>query len=239
MIFRIIKNVSLMVLLITFTSSWASASDRVTGQNIKEQASAYFLENNLNLTLLVSDKRSFFPCSTSLDFTTKYENDWSTVLVSCAKENWETFIRTTGLYDQPDSTESVNVNEKLPVAIVLKNISKGQVITNDYLQFENRPERTIHGAYTNISEVLGKKAKSNIAAGTILKARHLDTSYSVDKNDSVLVIAENQVITITTSAIALEKGQIGDMIAVKNVNSEKIFKVIITGKKKVSPITNM
>ena len=239
MIFRIIKNVSLMVLLITFTSSWASASDRVTGQNIKEQASAYFLENNLNLTLLVSDKRSFFPCSTSLDFTTKYENDWSTVLVSCAKENWETFIRTTGLYDQPDSTESVNVNEKLPVAVVLKNISKGQVITNDYLQFENRPERTIHGAYTNISEVLGKKAKSNIAAGTILKARHLDTSYSVDKNDSVLVIAENQVITITTSAIALEKGQIGDMIAVKNVNSEKIFKVIITGKKKVSPITNM
>ena len=239
MIFRIIKNVSLMVLLITSASSWASASDRVTGQNIKEQASAYFLERNLNLTLLVSDKRSFFPCSTPLDFTTKYENDWSTVLVSCAKENWETFIRTTGLYDQPDSTESVNVNEKLPVAVVLKNISKGQVITNDYLQFENRPERTIHGAYTNISEVLGKKAKSNIAAGTILKARHLDTSYSVDKNDSVLVIAENQVITITTSAIALEKGQIGDMIAVKNVNSEKIFKVIITGKKKVAPITNM
>ena len=239
MIFRIIKNVSLMVLLITFTSSWASASDRVTGQNIKEQASAYFLENNLNLTLLVSDKRSFFPCSTSLDFTTKYENDWSTVLVSCAKENWETFIRTTGLYGQPFSTEGISVNEKLSVAVALKNISKGQVITKEYLQFEKRPERTIHGAYTDISEVLGKKAKSNIAAGTILKARHLDTSYSVDKNDSVLVIAENQVITITTSAIALEKGQIGDMIAVKNVNSEKIFKVIITGKKKVSPITNM
>ena len=239
MIVKVIKNVSLVCLLITSLSSWVSASDRVTGQNIKEQAAEYFLKNNLSLTLLVSDKRSFFPCSTSLDFTSKYENDWSTVLVSCAKENWETFIRTKGLYDQPVSTESMNINEKLSFAVVLKNISKGQVITKEYLQFEKRPERTIHGAYTDITEVLGRKAKSNIAAGTILKARHLDTTYSVDKNDSVLVVAENQTITITTSAIALEKGQIGDMIPVKNVNSEKVFKVIITGKKKVAPITNM
>ena len=239
MIIRVIKNFSLVFLLITSTSSWVSASDRVTGQSIKEQAAAYFLKNNLSLTLLVSDKRSFFPCSSSLDFTSKYENDWSTVLVSCAKENWEIFIRTTGLYNQSVSTEGTSDNEKLLVAVVLKNISKGQVITKDYIQFDSRPESTIHGAYTDIAEVLGRKAKSNIAAGTILKARHLDTTYSVDKNDSVLVIAENQAITITTSAIALEKGQIGDMIAVKNINSDKIFKVIITGKKKVTPITNM
>ena len=239
MIVRVIKNFSIVFLLVTSTSSWVSASNRVTGQSIKEQAAAYFLKNNLSLTLLVSDKRSFFPCSTSLDFSSKYENDWSTVLVSCAKENWETLIRTTGPYDQPVSTESMNINEKLSVAVVLKNISKGQVITKEYLHFENRPEGSIHGAYTNISEVLGRKAKSNIAAGTILKARHLDTTYSVDKNDSVLVIAENRAITITTSAIALEKGQIGDMINVKNINSEKVFKVIITGKKKVAPITNM
>ena len=239
MIVRVIKNFSLMFLLIASLSSFASASDRVTGQNIKEQATEYFAKNNLSLTLLVSNRRSFFPCSTSLDFTSKYENDWSTVLVSCAKENWETFIRTTGLYGQPFSTEGISVNEKLSVAVALKNISKGQVITKEYLQFEKRPERRIHGAYTDISEVLGRKAKSNIAVGTILKARHLDTTYSVDKNDSVLVIAENRAITITTSAIALEKGQIGDMIPVKNVNSEKIFKVIITGKKKVAPITNM
>ena len=86
---------------------------------------------------------------------------------------------------------------------------------------------------------MGRKVRSNIAAGTILKARHLDTVYSVNKNDGVLVVASNKAITITTSAIALENGQIGDMIPVKNLKSEKIFKVIIIGKKKVAPITNM
>ena len=215
------------------------ASDRIKGSDIKAQAAIYFSDNGLNLKLALSDKRTFFPCSMPLTFDPRHKDDWSTILVSCDSEGWNVFIRSTNSVNKSISLTSPNNIENLMVAVSFKNIPKGQVITKEYLQFENRPERTIHGAYTDITEVLGRKAKSNIAAGTILKARHLDTTYSVDKNDSVLVIAENRAITITTSAIALEKGQMGDMIKVKNVNSEKVFKVIITGKKKVSPITNM
>ena len=87
--------------------------------------------------------------------------------------------------------------------------------------------------------MIGRKAKTNLAIGTILKARHLERVFSVNKEDTVLVIAGNNSIMITTSAIALENGQIGDMIPVRNTNSDKVFKVIITGKKKVAPITNM
>ncbi len=217
----------------------ALASERLKGQHIKEQAAQYFSEQGLNLSLLVSDKRTFFPCSGPLDFHQRHENDWSTVLVRCSSENWETFIRSANLSAKIVSSESIPTDNRLSVAVLIKNISKGQVISEEYLGFEARPERQIHGAYSHISGVLGRKAKSNIAAGTILKARHLDTVYSVDKNDNVLVIAANKSITITTSAIALDNGQVGDMIPVKNIKSEKIFKVIITGKKKVAPITNM
>jgi len=55
----------------------------------------------------------------------------------------------------------------------------------------------------------------------------------------VLVVAQNSKLSITTSAIALENGQLGDMISIENLNSKKILKAIITGRKKVSPITNM
>ena len=234
-----IKNIALIIILCIFTSSAAMASDRLNGQHIKEQASRYFSKQGLNLSLVISDKRSFFPCSVPLKFHQKYENDWSTVLVECSKENWETFIRSVSPPAKINLKKGLAKFDSLKVAVLKKNISRGQVISEEYLQFEARPERQIHGAYNDIYEVLGRKAKGNIAAGTILKARHLDTVYSVDKNDSVLVIAANKAITITTSAIALENGQIGDMIPVRNVNSEKIFKVIITGKKKVAPITNM
>ena len=239
MILSWVKNIILLLILNVFASSSALASDRLTGQHIKEEATKYFLQKGLNLSLLVSDKRTFFPCSVPLGFHQRHANDWSTVQVSCSRENWETFIRSTSSSVKTLSSGSTTDNDRLTVAILIKNISKGQVISEEYLGFESRPERQIHGAYHKLSEVLGRKAKSNIAAGTILKARHLDTVYSVDKNDSVLVIAANKAITITTSAIALENGQVGDMIPVKNVKSEKIFKVIITGKKKVAPITNM
>jgi len=234
-----IKNISLIFLLNILVVSPTLASDRLKGIHIKEQAAKYFSKQGLNLSLLVSDKRTFFPCSVPLDFRQRHDNDWSTVLVRCGRENWETFIRSSSLSAKIVAPGSITINESLTVAVLIKNISKGQVISEEYLGFEARPERQIHGAYNNISEVLGRKAKNNIAAGTIIKARHLDTVYSVDKNDNVLVIASNKAITITSSAIALENGQVGDMIAVKNVKSEKIFKVIITGKKKVAPITNM
>ena len=239
MILDHIKVFGLLLTLNIMASSPILASDRLNGQHIKEQAAKYFMQKGLNLSLLVSDKRTFFPCSGPLNFQQRHNNDWSTVLVRCNTEDWETFIRSSNLSTKIVSSGSITPDDQLNVAVLIKNISKGQVISEEFLGFEARPERQIRGAYTNISEVLGRKAKSNIAAGTILKARHLDTVYSVDKNDSVLVIAANKAITITTSAIALENGQVGDMIAVKNVKSEKTFKVIITGKKKVAPITNM
>ncbi len=239
MIFGRVKNISIVVVLNLLASYPILASDRLTGLDIKEQAVSYFMQQGLNINLLVSDKRTFFPCSVPLGFHQRHNNDWSTVLVRCSQENWETFIRSASRSGKLVSSESTADSEKLQVAVLKKNISKGQVVSKEYLRFEVRPERQIHGAYKAISEVLGRKAKSNIAAGTILKARHLDNVYSVDENDSVLVIASNKAITITTSAIALENGQVGDMIPVKNLKSGKIFKVIITGKKKVAPITNM
>ena len=239
MILSFAKNVSLLFILNILVSFPIFASDRVTGAHIKEQAARYFSEQGLNLNLLVSDKRAFFNCSVPLNFDQRHDKDWSTILVRCNHENWETYIRTATSPSKIVSTGSATGEDRLTVAVLTKNISKGQIISEEYLRFEGRPEGQIHGAYNHISDILGRKARSNIAAGTILKARHLDTVYSVNKNDGVLVVAGNKKITITTSAIALENGQVGDMIPVKNIKSDKIFKVIITGKKKVAPLTNM
>lgn len=62
---------------------------------------------------------------------------------------------------------------------------------------------------------------------------------TVNKNDTVLVMLDNEKISITTFGIALASGQNGDMINVENQNSKKIFKAIIIGEKKVTPLANM
>ena len=231
---------SLLISLILIFSSYppANALERINGSEIKKQALEFFTSKGLSLSVLVSDKRTFFPCSTPLLFNPRQKDDWSTISVECESQGWKTMVRSQNSL----TTNTINNFESAPgtdVLVLAKNISKGEIISKNHLTIESRPDRQIRGAYKDPRNVLGRKAKNNLAAGTIIKPRHLNIVFPVNKEDSVLIIASNAAITITTAAIALENGQIGDMIPVRNVNSQKILKVIITGEKKVAPITNM
>ena len=240
MIFRLIKFLSLKIFLIfLLTFPVFAGSEIVNGKEIKSQAHSFFSENQKALDLLVSDKRTYFPCSSKLDFHLRTANDWSTIVVSCKNESWSTLIRSTAVHGEAFSNLKVNQNGDFLALVLSRNISKGQVIMPKDLVLTKQPQRHLHGSYSDLNEVVGRKVKNNLVAGTVVKGRHLETTYLVNEEDTVLVVAANNSITITTSAIALENGQLGDMISVKNINSEKRLKVIITGQKKVAPITNM
>ena len=60
MILNWVKNIGLIIMLYLFASSATMASDRLNGLHIKEQAAKYFLKQGLKLSLVISDKRSFF-----------------------------------------------------------------------------------------------------------------------------------------------------------------------------------
>ena len=87
-----IKNIILFVFLNLLVLSPSLASDRIKGSDIKAQAAIYFSNHGLNLKLALSDKRTFFPCSTPLAFEPRQKDDWSTVLVSCGSDGWNVFI---------------------------------------------------------------------------------------------------------------------------------------------------
>ena len=53
MIFGRIKNISIVVVLNMLASYPVLASDRLTGLDIKEQAVSYFMQQGLNINLLV------------------------------------------------------------------------------------------------------------------------------------------------------------------------------------------
>ena len=236
---NLMKKIGVLITLLGSPVVCLSASELINGKIIKQQAQHYFNDHKLGLSLVVSDKRTFFPCSSSLEFSQRSRNNWSTVVVTCPTENWSTLVRsrqsTIKIFDENHNV----IFEPLKIVTLAKNISKGQIISADDLILLDRPETKFHGAFKQSEEVIGRKAKVSLASGTVVKARHLETVYLVNKQDTVLVVAQNKKLSITTSAIALEEGQLGDMINVENVNSGKMLKAIITGRKKVSPITNM
>ena len=239
MISSILKKASLCLIFFVFSAVHSFANDLVNGKMIKQQAETFFDSNGLSLSLVISDKRTFFPCSSSLEFSQRTKNNWDTIMVKCPSENWSTLIRSKLSAIRANSNNKTPILAPLKIVVVAKNISKGQILSYDDLILIDRPEVKFHGAFEEIKDVIGRRAKVSLASGTVIKARHLDTVYLVNREDTVLIIAKNTKLSITTSATALEDGQLGDMINVENINSKKVLKAIITGRKKVSPITNM
>ena len=217
----------------------ASAGEALYGKEIKEQANSYFAKSNIDAQLILSDRRSFFFCSDKLKFLPKYENDWRTVNVSCYPENWSISIRTTALAPNFTNSQIKEISRTFPVAKLKKNISKGQVLEKQDIELVFMPKQTVFVGFDNLEEVIGRKAKVNLARGTVLKARHLSFSMAVNKNETVVISLGNNKISVITYGIALTSGQKGDMIEVEDINSKKVFKAIIVEQKKVKPLANM
>ena len=227
----------LFTILIFFGHSELSAETRITGSDIKSQALNVLTDDGAQLELLVSDRRTFFPCSTPLNFTPRIQNDWSSVEITCGSEPWSTVLRSTAAQQKNElSVENISIHK--PVVVIVKNISKGEVLNSNHLAYEYHSV-SLPGSFTDIENVIGRKAKFNLARGATLKIRQLEINYAVEKGKYVLLTSSNENVSVTVGAIALEQGQIGDIVKVRNERSGTILNVLVTGEKKVSPITNM
>ena len=230
----------IMLIILVWTGlSTVQASERINGFEIKTQAKSVVTSSGTPLDLMVSDRRTFFKCDEPLTFSPRMENDWSTVEVNCASENWSTVLRNNRTFQIEEELEQPFDPLKSKTVVVKKNITKGEVITEDHLTYSFQISDDLPGGFTTMSEVIGRKAKFNLARGAVIKTRQLEIVYPVEKGKAVLVVANNSRLSITVNAIALEAGQLGDMIKVKNSTSGKILNAIVTGEKKVSPLTNM
>jgi flagella basal body P-ring formation protein FlgA len=236
---ELLKSCLSLLLLNVFWSGASNANSILYGKDIKDQASEYFNEIGIEAEILTSDKRAFFSCSEKLQFMPRIVNDWRTVAAKCESQNWQTILRTTALQTNKDFDSIQETSATIPVVSIVRNMSRGQVISKEDLRLVSLPEQRIFEGFRNISDLIGRKVTSNIAKGTVLKARHVKFRLTVNKNDTVLVVLGNNKLSITTYGIALAAGQKGDMITVENIKSKKIFKAIVLDEKKVTPLTNM
>ncbi len=215
------------------------AGEIIYGKDIKREASKYFSSIGLDAEVLISDRRAFYFCSSDLKFIPRVDGDWRTVEAKCENENWQSILRTTSLPPSETTIKPSYSGSTLKAVSLSNNMSKGQVISKNDLIFVELSEQGVFESFTDFDNLIGKKVTSNLAKGTVLKARHVKYTMSVNKRDTVLIVVGNKKLSITTYGVALASGQIGDMIEVENLNSKKSFKAIIIDEKKVTPLANM
>ena len=237
-----LKSNILICVLILFLSSFKSTIaiaeiGQITGLEIKKKAAHFFKQNDLSVELLVSDSRRFHNCDDELVFKPRVKNDWTSIIIACGENGWQKVLRAH-VSVVPSISNGISTKKTEASIVATENIIAGQVILKDHLKISHEAGKAINGAYSNIFDVIGRKAKVNLSRGTILKARHLEIAYAVDQDDIVLVSNDAKGFQIMTKARALEPGQIGDQIKVMNLNSGKIIYGLVEQEKKVVTLTN-
>ena len=229
------------VLFFIFSAELLFAEERmIYGSDLKAAAADYLAEQGIFNTILVSEKRAYFPCAEKIYTTPKKPNDWNTIKVACGSPaSWSISLRTQKVAHSGGDTHDTATENSVKIAFTRRNIPKGKVIQSDDLVMKWANSRSSHGAFITIENIVGHKAKRNMARDTVLKAQHILANNAVNKNDTILIISGSAGLSIVTYGEALSDGKVGDMVLVKNSSSNKKFKAIVTAEKKVSPLTNI
>jgi len=79
-------------------------------------------------------------------------------------------------------------------------------------------------------EILGKKLKSNLEAGSPIYLHDVEPLYLVKRGDRVRLYANSGTVSVETVAKALDYGALGDIIRVINLDSRRTISAKVAGK---------
>jgi len=227
-------------ILISTLQPVTAETNIVYGADIEKRVGSFFQAAGIERKVIISSKRAYFSCVDELQVKPRVDGDWSTINVSCQDpKKWVVTLRTSSQSNDDGASGQNIIGGTSTVVFAKHNIPKGKVITADDLELKLAANRSAHGAYTNLEKIIGHKAKKNITRDAVLKSRHLIVANDIDKDDDVLIVVGAGGLTISTYGQAMEDGQVGEMIIVRNLSSNKEFKAIVLSEKKVRPLTNM
>ncbi len=131
--------------------------------------------------------------------------------------------------------KSINVSVKyIPFAKVVvadRDIMKGQLISKDDIRIEKVKFR--RGYITDPNIVIGAIAKVFIQKDKPIRENMIEPDYPVKKRSYVKVVYDRNGIKIEITGYALENGQKGQVIKVKNPSTGKILPCKVIGENTV------
>jgi flagella basal body P-ring formation protein FlgA len=109
------------------------------------------------------------------------------------------------------------------VPVVNRSIKIGDVLTEDMFTFEKRQIMNTRDTVKKIESIVGMQAIRFLNAGQIIQYSDLKKEQVLKKGQMVRAIFGTSDFEVAISAEAQEAGSIGDMVKIKNVDSQKVF----------------
>ena len=129
---------------------------------------------------------------------------------------------------------TVKIEVLTEVAVAKRPMGKHKIITRDDIGFKKVDllEQSSN-VITDYREILGKRTRKTIRAGTVLRSDIIELPPLVKRGDLVLIVAESGSLRITAMGEARGKGGMGERIKVVNMDSGKRLYATVKDSKTV------
>jgi flagella basal body P-ring formation protein FlgA len=115
-----------------------------------------------------------------------------------------------------------NVTLTSPVVISQKDITRGTVIGHEDISLEERDiSSLLRGSFDSPNPVIGRTVKRSIRRYQVITPSNLVEERTIRRGQTVTILAGNENIRVSMKGKALQHGNPGDIIRVKNVISNK------------------
>lgn len=234
----------IMALICLTTPSKLTAEIGLSGKSIKEAIQHTLTLNNISATPIINEKKLFPKCANELSITPSHEN-WKTVSVKCEGDApWKIMVRNkfsvsakASNITSPSGTKTQLKTRKfdeVKVAAITRSIQRGDVITPADVTEIRIPVNKATDIFPDYKDLIGRRAKTTIKALTPVFSRQLETNFMIEENMQVTIIHHGKLISVQMEGVALENGQYGDWINIKNSKSGRIILAKVIAEKKVT-----
>ncbi len=164
---------------------------------------------------------------------------WATAELRCASPVWVRSLRT-GADPAASIARDTEDAAKGPMLVtLLKSVAKGAVIAADDVGLRPAPTRGVAGGFTDADMVVGRRARVMLGEGQPVLVRQLEPVWLVEKGNPLSLVVTAGGLQVSAPAEALEDGQLGDVVRVRNLSSQREIKAVVTGANIVTAQTNM
>lgn len=110
-----------------------------------------------------------------------------------------------------------------PVVKAKRPIARHQPIRAEDLAVEELEVSRLGGFFFSPEGLQGKRAKTWITAGSVIRPEQVEDLPQVRKGERVMVVLEMPSLSVTCHGLSLEDGRLGDKVKVKVLASEKVL----------------
>ena len=215
----------------------AVAGDMISGAQLKDHVRSVLMSRGLDSRPVISDNRRFRACQSPLEVTPMF-GGYKTVRLTCPDAGgFKIAIRTQidrFVIDARDTASYPDSDASLSKFVVLtKSLQPGEIIGKGDVTLVQRDANPGVGFFHDIDDVVGRKAKRALTINQIIRTRHLELDYAIQKDQSVIIESKIGSVTVVSKGIAVDDAQLGDHVRVKNNSSGLVVEGVAISEKKI------